>query len=149
MPACPVDRSTMQAIALPGGQAEHQCPRCAGLWMPGALVRASLGEIPRQRLQAAGSARRLRCPDDDGALVAIMHRGVEIDVCPRCSGVWLDAGERMRMLEASRPPARRQAGATDISGAIELIDLGAGLLDGAGDVAGKLLEFVGEALSSL
>ena len=33
------------------------------------------------------------CPIDGETLVMSERRGVEIDYCPRCRGVWLDRGE--------------------------------------------------------
>ena len=34
-----------------------------------------------------------RCPADDFTLRTETYEGVEIDRCPHCGGVWLDAGE--------------------------------------------------------
>lgn len=36
------------------------------------------------------------CPDD--ILEPTYHRGIEIDVCPGCRGMWLDRGELDRLL---------------------------------------------------
>lgn len=41
-----------------------------------------------------------RCGDAD--LMMSDRQGVEIDVCPRCRGVWLDRGELDKILERSR-----------------------------------------------
>ena len=35
----------------------------------------------------------LACPKCDGTLVETEYEGVAIDVCNKCTGVWLDAGE--------------------------------------------------------
>ena len=35
----------------------------------------------------------MRCPKCGGQLEAIMFKGVEIDHCTSCGGVWLDEGE--------------------------------------------------------
>ncbi|MDB5101300.1 MAG: hypothetical protein JWM80_5721 [Cyanobacteria bacterium RYN_339] len=43
--------------------------------------------------EAAIKAERGRCPRDGAALATQIHEGVEIDQCPTCKGVWLDAGE--------------------------------------------------------
>jgi hypothetical protein len=51
-------------------------------------VRANQAE--RDRLKAA---RLRRCPECRIALVARTLRGVEIDQCNSCHGIWLDAGE--------------------------------------------------------
>ncbi|HRI03690.1 MAG TPA: zf-TFIIB domain-containing protein [Pyrinomonadaceae bacterium] len=40
-------------------------------------------------------AKRLgiKCPKCDGMLIETDFNNIEIDVCDKCSGVWLDAGE--------------------------------------------------------
>ena len=38
------------------------------------------------------------------ALVAVDRRGVTIDACPRCRGVWLDRGELDKLIELEAPP---------------------------------------------
>lgn len=35
----------------------------------------------------------MKCPKCGGQLEAIMFRGIEIDRCTSCDGVWLDEGE--------------------------------------------------------
>ena len=34
-----------------------------------------------------------RCPKCGASLVPVTFRGVELDKCSRCSGIWLDCGE--------------------------------------------------------
>jgi len=41
-----------------------------------------------------------KCPVDDFTLRQESYEGVTIDVCPHCSGVWLDAGELEAVQEA-------------------------------------------------
>ncbi len=36
---------------------------------------------------------QLQCPKCDGSLVETKQENIVIDVCNKCSGVWLDAGE--------------------------------------------------------
>jgi Zn-finger nucleic acid-binding protein len=33
------------------------------------------------------------CVDDNTPLAKVNNRGVTVDQCPRCGGIWLDAGE--------------------------------------------------------
>lgn len=40
----------------------------------------------------------MRCPLDDTKLREVNRRGVEIDICPECKGVWLDRGELEKLL---------------------------------------------------
>jgi Zn-finger nucleic acid-binding protein len=43
----------------------------------------------------------MRCPVYDTDLRAVDRQGIEIDICPRCRGVWLDRGELDKLLERS------------------------------------------------
>lgn len=47
------------------------------------------------------SARSLaiKCPKCDGTLVEADFGDVKIDVCDKCSGVWLDAGELTQVVD--------------------------------------------------
>src|SRR5437773_150751 len=47
-------------------------------------------EEERRRILAVA---RGRCPKCAGELVPVPYRGVELDKCSRCQGVWLDVGE--------------------------------------------------------
>jgi hypothetical protein len=39
------------------------------------------------------SVVRGRCPKCGAGLIAVPYRGIELDKCSRCQGVWLDFGE--------------------------------------------------------
>ena len=41
----------------------------------------------------------MRCPVDETTLVISERKGVEIDYCPQCRGVWLDRGELDKMID--------------------------------------------------
>ena len=43
----------------------------------------------------------MKCPVDSSDLNISDRQGVEIDFCPQCRGVWLDRGERDKILERS------------------------------------------------
>jgi len=47
-------------------------------------------EEERLRILAAAKGR---CPKCAAELVAVPYRGIELDKCSRCQGVWLDFGE--------------------------------------------------------
>lgn len=49
----------------------------------------------QSRVQPGGetAAAALRCPRDGGEMVAVMMDEVQVDRCPTCGGLWLDAGE--------------------------------------------------------
>ncbi len=44
----------------------------------------------------------MKCPMCDAVMREINRRGVHIDVCPECKGVWLDRGELEKIIAASR-----------------------------------------------
>lgn len=48
----------------------------------------------------------MNCPVDAEPMLAIEHEGIEIDYCPACQGMWLDAGELELLL--GDPAARRE-----------------------------------------
>jgi len=41
---------------------------------------------------------QFRCPKCGASLVEMHYKGIEIDKCSRCEGIWLDSGELERML---------------------------------------------------
>jgi Zn-finger nucleic acid-binding protein len=43
----------------------------------------------------------MRCPLDETRMREVPRRGIKIDVCPECRGVWLEAGELEKMLEGA------------------------------------------------
>lgn len=48
----------------------------------------------------------MNCPlCTDTVLDVTYHGGIEVDICPRCRGIWLDRGELERLL-ADRPPVQ-------------------------------------------
>ncbi|TDK18570.1 hypothetical protein E2F46_17215 [Luteimonas aestuarii] len=127
-----------------GSLHEWHCTRCDGLWLPGRVVRDAIGTAAIDHLPTHAVARRLRCPDDGSTLVPVMHHGVEVDVCPQCTGAWLDAGERDKILRAK--PSTGQHIVREASSDPES---SFNVLDATGDAIGTLLEFIGDALSGL
>ena len=55
----------------------------------------------------------MKCPScKEHNLVLSERKGIEIDYCPECRGIWLDRGELDKILERSReeeaPPVRKE-----------------------------------------
>lgn len=58
--------------------------------------------IEKMRARVTGeNARSLeaKCPKCDGTLVETAFEDIKIDVCNKCSGVWLDAGELTQVVD--------------------------------------------------
>jgi hypothetical protein len=60
-------------------------------------------DIASMELQRLKELHYMRCPKCGMQLVAIDYRGITIDRCTACDGVWLDAGEleAISVLDAS------------------------------------------------
>lgn len=57
--------------------------------------------IEKMRAKLASESRNASerdCPKCDGKLVETDYENIKIDVCNRCHGVWLDAGEMAQIL---------------------------------------------------
>lgn len=59
---------------------------------------AELLRKQRERAQAAAleaerKSHYMKCPKDGHDLASSQYHGVQIETCPHCGGMWLDAGE--------------------------------------------------------
>jgi Zn-finger nucleic acid-binding protein len=142
MHGCPRDEVRLVPHAA-SGVAVHRCGTCAGVWVPPSVVGAAVGSL---RPPESHSITSLRCPDDGNPLVAVHHRGVEVDFCTACGGVWLDHGELERILRSNKTT----------SALVEVAGNGATNVDvfcAAGELAGEavkvVVEFLADALSGL
>ena len=43
----------------------------------------------------------MNCPIDGATLMMSERKGVEIDYCPQCRGIWLDRGELDKLLDVA------------------------------------------------
>lgn len=57
-------------------------------------------EKMRAKLASESAAEtHLNCPKCDGKLVVTDYENIKMDVCNKCQGVWLDAGELAQILD--------------------------------------------------
>lgn len=170
---CPLDKSTLQTHEE-GATQIVSCEICHGFWFSREQLTGFLSNgnhvklLPKRKAFSAKvqhSASTRSCPAcDKSDLSAKLIDGVEIDVCLRCHGIWLDAGELELIITRYHRKQKLNAavdGGADIFAEVAtnpnlLIELG----DLIGDALGKssewaseaapaLLDFIGEALSSL
>jgi Zn-finger nucleic acid-binding protein len=86
------------------GVQAQSCAYCGGLWLPDQSWRKIRGLAGWQHegstaLRPARNTSRRNCPACDGQRLYVLQlRAIEIDVCPRCDGVWLDRDELRRLL---------------------------------------------------
>lgn len=114
--SCPWCSAPMRS-GPPPKSAVATCYECWGLWIDTkALREASGGHSARGRLGQAADAldaeqaetAGILCPAcPDTRLLVQKIRGVEIDWCPGCRGIFLDKGEREQLVGAEAKPAPR------------------------------------------
>ncbi len=87
----------------------YHCAECDGRWLPGAQLPAFFKHLSdpaqaarefRQLLDQQGQDSSARCAQDGAAMRFITQRGVTLDVCTQCHGVWFDGGELNQMMVA-------------------------------------------------
>jgi len=97
-PRCAVEMTVVED----GGLRAHRCPECEGMWLPGENLAAAI------RLEAAEQGVHIAtvsllegpavpcdrpCPTCASPMNRLTMRGVEVERCPSCHGVFLDYGE--------------------------------------------------------
>lgn len=74
------------------------------------FVKQDADLIKRQRELAESAATEaerqthyMKCPKDGYDLSSSQYHGVQIETCPHCGGMWLDAGELETVSHEERP----------------------------------------------
>src|SRR5688572_29131791 len=97
---CPVDQKVL-AVHRHAEVEVQVCRHCGGVWLTHEQLasRCVRGEnLPAEARRAVESrprhaAVRRTCSQCLAPLKPQIIEGVEIDLCPKCGGLWLDAGE--------------------------------------------------------
>jgi len=74
------------------------CPKCGRAWFDHGEIAKACGDREIERMVVAYATGRsaLTCPRCGGAMATRPVGEFSLDVCPRCKGVWADAGEMER-----------------------------------------------------
>lgn len=83
-----------------GGIQIDRCLACGGVWLDkgelGSYIKdtSKFDKAMAEALKAA-AGRGLRCPRCESELMSarLEKGGLELESCPKCSGLWLDQGE--------------------------------------------------------
>ncbi len=136
------------------------CRWCRSLWLPAAswrrlCQRVGFAQEPMEDGDAPPRRSKRSCLAcaNERLLLQSFH-GVEVDVCSRCSGVWLDHGEIQRLLGVPLPsrarPARvsaGSAGAGNISTTGDIVcEATAAGVEGLAGLLGELVSGLGDAV---
>ena len=96
---CPIDRVELTEQTV-GGAEVAICGECGGLWlsrkarMAPSVEPSSLPSATQNPSDASHPLRKYKmCPACGITLLSENIKGIEIDRCAKCDGVWLDAGE--------------------------------------------------------
>jgi Zn-finger nucleic acid-binding protein len=166
---CPRDNAAM-IFTDDGRHTSNRCGRCSGLLLDAEAVAGAMGEgrgsLSPERIRALPEGG-LACPRDGAAMRALVHKEVELDLCPDCGALWLDAGEldKIGARKASRKALAGAAlAAAGGAAAVAAAAPGAGssivrdLASGVGEFVGEIavdgvvevaLEFAGQAVGTL
>jgi Zn-finger nucleic acid-binding protein len=95
---CPrCERDGLTGYQLPGSRVRVDlCPHCKGIWLQRReLERAAPEAVKDLRPPPDAAPARSRCPACGNELVSFQYPQtyVNVDICPKCRGVWLDHNE--------------------------------------------------------
>jgi Zn-finger nucleic acid-binding protein len=102
---CPRDARPL-TIQEAEGHIGHLCETCSGLWLPRQYIEslAHLRNFSARPFYAAileqpkfGST--IGCPTGCGMLQRKSVKGIDLDFCPGCHGIWFDRGEVEALLK--------------------------------------------------
>ena len=117
---CPADGRSL-VWRNPGSLVFGLCGHCHGMWIRKDQISGHVGGALAEASKAGGMLRATakavgKCPDcRSQSLLARNVRGIELDICPGCHGVWFDQGElrKVQLVLNTLPPIA----ATDSPGA--------------------------------
>lgn len=106
---CPKDNTKLKEFFFNGVNLD-KCPKCSGMWFdPGELSKimderdGDLSwvhfELWAENKGFSNRKSERLCPRDEVYLVTARYLGVEIDICPKCHGIWLDKGEMTKIID--------------------------------------------------
>lgn len=144
--ACPRHATPLQETHSGKLRVWH-CATCSGLWLPAGAFHSAVGHVS---VIGRGRPAGLSCPADSHPLTAVRHRGIEVDVCGTCGGIWFDHGELQKILSNSSNPAHRFLEGNSNSGisAWDVASVPIDVISGA-DLAGDVLSAIFDFLSGL
>jgi hypothetical protein len=147
---CPIHNSLLNQESF-GSEHLHQCDACKGTFVEAHIfseIRAFYAiENHKRATRNSEIIKRsdnavLICPKDGKPMDTVMYKGVEIDVCSNCHGVWFDEDE-LEKINAQVAMAKP----VNLANIVEekpLTYRRAGVIDGLDgiDIAGGIIWFI-------
>jgi len=105
---CPVCIQPMDELEFYGVKVDA-CRFCGGVWFDGGEIVELIkkGKVPKRILKPIALTDETRvvregernCPRCGRKLEVVNHRGVKVDYCTVCRGMWFDRGELMEVIK--------------------------------------------------
>jgi Zn-finger nucleic acid-binding protein len=67
------------------------------------LLRKQRAQAETALIETERKSHNKKCPNDGYDLASSLYHGVQIEICPHCGGMWLDAGEVEAVSHEERP----------------------------------------------
>ena len=135
---CPADGTPLQPAS--SNRKIAYCKQCLGCWVDGKALHgmiagshADAAERKRlfdTRVALCKPAERI-CPEHRDTMSRFVYRAIDLDICPRCKGVWFDSGELKRLTAPTRGRA------TAVAAGAAAAALGGAALAGHGSAANR------------
>ena len=71
------------------------------------LIKERRAKLDAERAKQERASHIMKCPRCGADLLEREYRGIKLDRCPECKGVWFDAGEVDLLEHTSGPGLRR------------------------------------------
>jgi Zn-finger nucleic acid-binding protein len=124
---CPACESQLQQMTIAGVTVDVCKGGCGGIWFdnfelkkfdePHESAGGALLDMELNKAVAVDHSKRLKCPKCDDIVMmrhffSVKHE-VEVDECPGCGGIWLDAGELKNIRSLFETEQQRQQAADE------------------------------------
>lgn len=110
--ACPRDRTKLVATKVKD-VAIDECPKCQGIFLDKNELKKLTGDADLNKylrdMVGYDVDSQLICPSCGGLMDIEQVRGVEVEVCLTCFGLWLDHGEVEALVAAKGNPVEMSA----------------------------------------
>jgi Zn-finger nucleic acid-binding protein len=133
-PHCPHDLNPL-SVREAEGHVGFLCETCQGAWLPRSYLQSIEHgrHFSHERLfQMLGDQRTaasfLQCPSHCGSMQISRIKGIALDWCPECRGIWFDQGEIAMLLSHYRNKSESLPDGERVDG-WDIADIALSLLD--------------------
>ncbi len=154
---CPIHKEELIDVSV-GKTSLNHCNTCSGLWISSdaqkLLFEHRKLNIPTLNtdalMKSCSYSTRVECPVDGTRTIIYIHRGVEIDICVSCGGIWFDCGELEKILNITQKTWKQFLTEAGFEVAVNAApDLVLHASESAVEAGSIIIEFIIEAIFSI